>query len=111
MSWGLHFKWPVELNRAGRVSACLLFRQQASIDKINVFSLATNFSSPETLSTRCCGWLYGCGTAQLRANVLFLAALVGWAGFTTLLTGSALKRLRVLRIRCVRLQSFVLVEA
>eukprot|EP00752_Nemacystus_decipiens_P001931 g1860.t1 len=49
-------------------------------------------------SQQCCGWLYGCGSAQLMANVSFLSALLCWTGFTTLLVGSGLKHLGVLRI-------------
>lgn len=48
---------------------------------------------------RCCGFLYGCGTAQLKANALFILVTLLWVAVTTLLVGYFIKFMGILRIR------------
>ncbi|CAM9277877.1 unnamed protein product [Ectocarpus fasciculatus] len=47
---------------------------------------------------QCCGWLYGCGTAQLLANISFLLSILCWVGLMTFMTGLSLKYAGLLRI-------------
>ncbi|CAM9139874.1 unnamed protein product, partial [Hapterophycus canaliculatus] len=46
----------------------------------------------------CCGWLYGCGPAQLMANASFLLAILSWASISTFLVVYILKLSGTLRI-------------
>eukprot|EP00752_Nemacystus_decipiens_P010354 g9224.t1 len=49
-------------------------------------------------SQRCCGYLYGCGPAQLMANAVFVAMILFWSGVTTFLIGLFAKFMGILRI-------------
>jgi len=46
----------------------------------------------------CCGLLYGCRAAQLGANLVFLAAAVGWVGLASWAHFALFDRWRLLRI-------------
>ncbi|CAM9881751.1 unnamed protein product [Scytosiphon promiscuus] len=47
---------------------------------------------------RCCGLFYGCGSAQLMANLSLILAILGWTGLTTFAIASFVKFLGILRI-------------
>ncbi|CAM9557233.1 unnamed protein product [Pylaiella littoralis] len=47
---------------------------------------------------QCCGLLYGCGGAQLMANLTFILAILAWAGAMSFLAGYFLKFMGMLRI-------------
>lgn len=48
---------------------------------------------------RCCGYLYGCGLDQLKANAAFILVILCWAGVASLLIGHFAKFMGILRIR------------
>eukprot|EP00904_Undaria_pinnatifida_P010283 jgi/Undpi1/6385/HiC_scaffold_20.g08866.m1 len=47
---------------------------------------------------QCCGWLYGCGPAQLLANIALILAIIGWTGVLTFAVTHFLGFMGVLRI-------------
>ncbi|CAM9149020.1 unnamed protein product [Ectocarpus sp. 4 AP-2014] len=49
-------------------------------------------------SEQCCGWLYGCGTAQILANFSFVLSILCWVGLMTFMAGFSLKYVGLLRI-------------
>ncbi|CAM9681425.1 unnamed protein product [Ectocarpus sp. 6 AP-2014] len=49
-------------------------------------------------SEQCCGWLYGCGTAQILANLSFVLSILCWVGLMTFMAGFSLKYVGLLRI-------------